>query len=289
VRRFEVGLSIVRHRRQWGAASRVDAGEPGRTRPLGSPRTGPSVRARPARRTATSRPYVVRRLPVSPEDAPDLTAEVCASVWRRLEKPPLSPEDRRWISGVPRRVLSRHQRGTGRRAGLLLRLASEAERAAAVESPSERTMADAAACPTSDRASATARSRRPRLVRCRPIRRRPSTAPATPSDPARSPPSPTGEVAPVASLSDLGCTGAVLVPGQSATTTPSCLGPGTARTPAPTTGECEHRHNRHAPLARRSAEELQEAYPGAGAQDRPPVDAGREERHGAGGGDVDQH
>lgn len=67
--------------------------------------------------------FALRRLlGSSREDASDITAEVFATAWRRVDQIPEAPEDRLWIYGVARRVLSRHERGVRRRSRLLRRL-----------------------------------------------------------------------------------------------------------------------------------------------------------------------
>jgi RNA polymerase sigma-70 factor (ECF subfamily) len=72
--------------------------------------------------------YVFRRLaPGSKiEDAADITAEVFATAWRRIQKVPASPDDRFWLYGVAGRTLQHHRRSHSRRERLKLRLFSEA-------------------------------------------------------------------------------------------------------------------------------------------------------------------
>jgi RNA polymerase sigma factor (sigma-70 family) len=70
--------------------------------------------------------FALRRLDRSREDAADVTAEVFATAWRRLDQIPPPPEDRLWLFGVARRVLSRHQRSVFRRSRLVGRLSAEA-------------------------------------------------------------------------------------------------------------------------------------------------------------------
>jgi RNA polymerase sigma-70 factor (ECF subfamily) len=70
--------------------------------------------------------FVLRRLDGSREDVADVTAEVFATAWRRAAQMPPPPEDRLWLYGVARRVVSRHHRGSWRRHRLLGRLQSEA-------------------------------------------------------------------------------------------------------------------------------------------------------------------
>jgi RNA polymerase sigma-70 factor (ECF subfamily) len=70
--------------------------------------------------------FVLRRLRGSRDDATDVTAEIFTTAWRRRDQIPPPPEDRLWIYGVARRVVSRHQRSTLRRLRLLRRLGNEA-------------------------------------------------------------------------------------------------------------------------------------------------------------------
>jgi RNA polymerase sigma factor (sigma-70 family) len=65
--------------------------------------------------------YVARRR--SGHDVPDLVAEVFARAWQRIEAVPPAPEDRLWLYGVGRRVLSQDERSTARRLALVNRLA----------------------------------------------------------------------------------------------------------------------------------------------------------------------
>ena len=70
--------------------------------------------------------FVLRRLVDPHDDVSDVTAEIFAIVWRRLDQVPAAPEDRLWIFGVARRVVERHQRSLWRRTRLLRRLEGEA-------------------------------------------------------------------------------------------------------------------------------------------------------------------
>jgi RNA polymerase sigma-70 factor, ECF subfamily len=72
--------------------------------------------------------YVLRRLaPGSKiEDAADITADVFATAWTRIQKVPPFPDDRFWLYGVARRALQHHRRSYSRRQRLNLRLYSEA-------------------------------------------------------------------------------------------------------------------------------------------------------------------
>jgi RNA polymerase sigma factor (sigma-70 family) len=65
--------------------------------------------------------YVARRRPS--HEVPDLVAEVFATAWRRLDAVPPPSEDRLWLYGVARRVLSQDGRTTFRRRALVNRLA----------------------------------------------------------------------------------------------------------------------------------------------------------------------
>lgn len=65
--------------------------------------------------------YVARRR--RRYDVPDLVAEVFARAWQRIDVVPPAPEDRLWLYGVARRVLSQDERATVRRHALVNRLA----------------------------------------------------------------------------------------------------------------------------------------------------------------------
>ena len=71
--------------------------------------------------------YVYRRLAVT-ADVPDVTAEVFAVAWRRLDDVPTGDGERLWMYGVARRCVSRARRGHSRRARLLGRLIEQAGR-----------------------------------------------------------------------------------------------------------------------------------------------------------------
>jgi RNA polymerase sigma-70 factor (ECF subfamily) len=86
--------------------------------------------------------FVLRRLVGSPDDASDVTAEIFATAWRRVDQIPAPPEDRLWIYGVARRVLSRHQRSLWRRSRLLRRLEAEASLGVWTEDSSGRTVTE---------------------------------------------------------------------------------------------------------------------------------------------------
>lgn len=64
--------------------------------------------------------YVVRR--AGWDDAADLVADVFATAWRRIADIPAPPEEKLWLFGVARRVVSQHDRGTSRRQRLFVKL-----------------------------------------------------------------------------------------------------------------------------------------------------------------------
>lgn len=65
------------------------------------------------------------------DDADDLTAQVFIVAWGRLDAVPPPPEDRLWLFGVARRVVSDYRRATVRRRNLHHRLVEETSSAAA--------------------------------------------------------------------------------------------------------------------------------------------------------------
>lgn len=67
--------------------------------------------------------YVHRRLDA---DAADVTAEVFAVAWRRLDDVPASDEELLWLYGVAHRYVVRAHRSTRRRLRLAARLAEQA-------------------------------------------------------------------------------------------------------------------------------------------------------------------
>jgi RNA polymerase sigma factor (sigma-70 family) len=71
--------------------------------------------------------YVYRRL-ASTADVPDVTAEVFAVAWRRLDDVPGGDGERLWLYGVARRCVARARRGDLRRLRLLGRLVEQAGR-----------------------------------------------------------------------------------------------------------------------------------------------------------------
>jgi RNA polymerase sigma-70 factor (ECF subfamily) len=86
--------------------------------------------------------FVLRRLVGPRDDASDITAEIFAIVWRKLDRVPAPPEDRLWIFGVARRVLGRHQRSMWRGSRLLRRLEAEASLGLRTEDSLGRTVTD---------------------------------------------------------------------------------------------------------------------------------------------------
>jgi RNA polymerase sigma-70 factor (ECF subfamily) len=57
--------------------------------------------------------YVMRRAAMA--DTADLVADVFATAWRRIADVPADPEEKLWLFGVARRVVSQHHRGKSRR------------------------------------------------------------------------------------------------------------------------------------------------------------------------------
>jgi RNA polymerase sigma factor (sigma-70 family) len=70
-------------------------------------------------------------------DVPDLTAEVFATLWRRVDAVPRDSDLRPWLIGVARNVLANHRRGIKRRERLALRLAAEPQRGGSTEPDAE--------------------------------------------------------------------------------------------------------------------------------------------------------
>ncbi|MBW8801884.1 MAG: sigma-70 family RNA polymerase sigma factor [Streptomyces sp.] len=68
--------------------------------------------------------YAYRR--VGADDAPDITAEVFAVAWRRMDDIP--PEVLPWLYGVARRIVANHLRSSERADRLMARHAGEASR-----------------------------------------------------------------------------------------------------------------------------------------------------------------
>lgn len=75
--------------------------------------------------------YVRRRLPPGERAELDVTSEIFAVVWRRIEDLPPEPEDLLWIYGIARNNVARFHRDASRR--LRLRTRIEAEPASGVE------------------------------------------------------------------------------------------------------------------------------------------------------------
>jgi RNA polymerase sigma factor (sigma-70 family) len=82
--------------------------------------------------------YVYRRLALS-ADVPDVTADVFAVVWRRLDDVPAGDAELLWLYGVARRCVARARRGYLRRVRLFGRLVEEAGRRADPPSAESRT------------------------------------------------------------------------------------------------------------------------------------------------------
>ena len=68
--------------------------------------------------------YAVNRLG-TPDDVPDVVAEVFTTAWRRLADIPPPPGDRLWLYGTARRVIARRHRSASRLRNLVGRLAAE--------------------------------------------------------------------------------------------------------------------------------------------------------------------
>jgi RNA polymerase sigma factor (sigma-70 family) len=69
--------------------------------------------------------YVRRRLPSGERGELDVTSEIFAVVWRRIEDVPPAPEDLLWIYGVARNVVARFHREESRRLRLRTRMQAE--------------------------------------------------------------------------------------------------------------------------------------------------------------------
>jgi RNA polymerase sigma factor (sigma-70 family) len=65
--------------------------------------------------------YVVRRVE-DQADVADVVADVFTTAWRRLDKVPAPPDDKLWLYGVARRVISGNRRSLRRFRSLLARL-----------------------------------------------------------------------------------------------------------------------------------------------------------------------
>jgi RNA polymerase sigma factor (sigma-70 family) len=77
--------------------------------------------------------YVMRR--AAGGDTADLVADVFATAWRRFDDVPGPPDDKLWLFGVARRVVSQHHRGTSRRQRLTLKLGTSVPPVAAEGRP----------------------------------------------------------------------------------------------------------------------------------------------------------
>ena len=64
--------------------------------------------------------YVIRR--AASVDTADLVSDIFGTAWRRIDDVPDPPEDKLWLFGVARRVVSQHNRGNSRRKRLHVKL-----------------------------------------------------------------------------------------------------------------------------------------------------------------------
>jgi RNA polymerase sigma factor (sigma-70 family) len=69
--------------------------------------------------------YVRRRLPLGERSELDVTSEIYAVVWRRLDDLPAPPEDLLWIYGVARHSVARFHRDHSRRRRIRARVEAE--------------------------------------------------------------------------------------------------------------------------------------------------------------------
>ncbi len=67
--------------------------------------------------------YAYARRRVGASDVNDVVADVFTAAWRRIGDVPRPPEDRLWLYGVARRVVTQHDRGQRRGNRLLAKLA----------------------------------------------------------------------------------------------------------------------------------------------------------------------
>jgi len=80
--------------------------------------------------------YAVNRLG-TPDDVPDVVAEVFTTAWRRLADVPPPPGDRLWLYGTARRVIARRYRSASRLRNLVGRLAAERYPTAQLPAPGQ--------------------------------------------------------------------------------------------------------------------------------------------------------
>ena len=88
--------------------------------------------------------YAYARRRVGPSDVNDVVADVFTAAWRRIEDVPLPPDDRLWLYGVARRVVSQHDRGQRRGNRLLAKLAGHHTRPIENPDPTAGSSPDAA-------------------------------------------------------------------------------------------------------------------------------------------------
>lgn len=81
--------------------------------------------------------YVRRRLPAGAKGELDVTSEIFAVVWRRIDDVPPPPEDLLWIYGVARNCLSRFHRDQSRQLRLSARINAEPSSVATTDGADE--------------------------------------------------------------------------------------------------------------------------------------------------------
>jgi len=86
--------------------------------------------------------YFVRR--ADGQEVADLVSEVFVVAWRRLDHIPPAPEDRLWLYGVARRVMSQHGRAVLRRKQLTARIAQNVGSQGFENSDAEKSSASSA-------------------------------------------------------------------------------------------------------------------------------------------------
>jgi RNA polymerase sigma factor (sigma-70 family) len=84
--------------------------------------------------------YVMRR--AASADTGDLVADVFATAWRRIADVPGVPEEKLWLFGVARRVVSQYNRGKSRRHRLNVKLGRNVSRVEADGSPETSDLED---------------------------------------------------------------------------------------------------------------------------------------------------